>query len=37
MVQKDGRIDYLGKREAAITVWFGEDLDTVTRFELSLA
>jgi len=37
MTQNNGSIDYLGKREAAITVWFGDDLDTVTRFELSLA
>ncbi len=36
MVQTDGRIAYLGKREAAIRAWFGNDLETTTSFELTL-
>ncbi len=36
MVIKDGRATYLGKREAAIKSWFGEDLETTTTFELTL-
>jgi len=27
---------FVGKREAAITSWFGDDLDTITRFELTV-
>jgi N-acyl homoserine lactone hydrolase len=36
MVLKDGCAEYLGKREAAIKSWFGDDLETTTSFELTL-
>jgi N-acyl homoserine lactone hydrolase len=36
MTQKNGRITYLGKREAALKVWFGEDLETTTLIELTV-
>lgn len=35
MTQKDGRISYIGKRDAALKVWFGEDLGTSTLIELT--
>ena len=35
MVLEDGRCRYLGRREAAITAWYGEDLTTTMRFELT--
>jgi hypothetical protein len=35
MVQSDGRPEYLGKRDAAVMAWFGEDLETTTLFRLS--
>ena len=34
MVLEGGEPRYLDKREAAITSWFGEDLEQTTRFEL---
>ncbi len=34
MVLRDGRIAYVGKREAAINSWFGDDLETTTTIEL---
>ena len=37
MVQKDGRTEYLGAREAAIKAWFGDDLETTTTIELTVA
>jgi N-acyl homoserine lactone hydrolase len=37
MVLEDGRIEYVGKREAAIKSWFGDDLETTTTIELALA
>jgi hypothetical protein len=37
MVLKEGRAEYVGKREAAIKSWFGDDLETTTAFELTLA
>jgi N-acyl homoserine lactone hydrolase len=37
MLQDDGRIRYLGKREAAISAWFGDDLETTTLFALTVA
>ena len=37
MVQKDGRTEYLGPREAAIKAWFGDDLETTTTIELTVA
>lgn len=37
MIQKDGVITYLGTREAGISSWLGEDLETTTLFELTVA
>jgi hypothetical protein len=37
MVQHDGHIQYVGKREAAIQAWFGEDLEQTTLIELAVA
>lgn len=37
MVQKDGRPEYLGKREATIRAWFGDDLEQTTTFELTVS
>jgi N-acyl homoserine lactone hydrolase len=34
MTQKNGRIAYIGEREAKLKVWFGEDLETTTVIEL---
>lgn len=34
MTQKDGRIKYIGKRDAALKVWFGENLETTALIEL---
>jgi len=34
MIQKDGRIEYIAKREAALKAWFGEDIETTTLIEL---
>lgn len=34
MTQVDGRTEYLGKRDARIIAWFGEDLETTTIFRL---
>lgn len=36
MTQSDGRIKYVGRREAAIRAWFGENLEQTQLFELSL-
>ncbi|HSU05822.1 MAG TPA: MBL fold metallo-hydrolase [Acetobacteraceae bacterium] len=36
MVLENGRPVYIGKRQAAITSWFDDDLETTTRFELTL-
>jgi len=36
MVQKDGGVEYVGHREATITAWFGDDLETTTAFELTV-
>lgn len=36
MTQQDGRPRYLGRREAAIRAWFGDDLETTRTFELTL-
>lgn len=37
MMQEDGVCRYIGKREAGIMAWFGDDLETTTLFNLSLA
>ena len=36
MVLEDGKPVFVGKREAAITSWFDDDLETTTRFELTI-
>jgi N-acyl homoserine lactone hydrolase len=36
MTQENGTISYMGKREAAITTWYGDGMDQVTRFELTV-
>lgn len=36
MTQDAGKIAYIGKREAAITCWYGDGMDTTTRFELTV-
>lgn len=37
MLQEEGRVRYLGRREAAISAWFGDDLETTTLFRLTVA
>jgi glyoxylase-like metal-dependent hydrolase (beta-lactamase superfamily II) len=37
MLEDGGHIRYLGKREAAISAWFGDDLETTTLFALTVA
>lgn len=37
MVLEDGQPRYVGTREAAISAWFGDDLETTTVFELRVA
>ena len=34
MIQTDGRIEYLASRTAVVKAWFGNDLETMTSFEL---
>jgi glyoxylase-like metal-dependent hydrolase (beta-lactamase superfamily II) len=34
MTQKDGKISYIGKRQAALKMWFGENLEMSTLIEL---
>jgi glyoxylase-like metal-dependent hydrolase (beta-lactamase superfamily II) len=35
MIQEGGQIEYLGKREAAIVAWYGDDMETTTLFNLT--
>ena len=35
MILEQGKCRYLGQRQAAITAWYGDELETVTRFELT--
>jgi N-acyl homoserine lactone hydrolase len=35
MTLKDGRTSYIGKREAAVSTWYGDDLEQTTLFELT--
>ena len=35
MTQEAGRPHYIGKREAALKAWLGEDLETTTLFEFN--
>ena len=37
MTREDGIARYLGGREAAITAWFGNDLETTTLFNLTVS
>jgi len=37
VVQMDGRTEYVGKREAANKAWFGDNLETTTTIELTVA
>ena len=36
MTQRDGKISYIGERQAALKVWFGENLETTTLIELGV-
>jgi hypothetical protein len=36
MVLENGATKYIGKREAAISTWFGDDMETTTLFKLTL-
>jgi glyoxylase-like metal-dependent hydrolase (beta-lactamase superfamily II) len=36
MTQDKGKITYLGKRDAKLTAWFGENLEETTLFDLSV-
>jgi N-acyl homoserine lactone hydrolase len=36
MTQKDGHIEHIGRRKAALKAWFGEDIETTTLIELSM-
>ena len=35
MIIEHGRPVYLGRRDTAVTAWFGEDMEQTTRFELT--
>ncbi|MGB7543636.1 MAG: MBL fold metallo-hydrolase [Burkholderiales bacterium] len=37
MTQNGGRPQYLGKREPALKAWFGDDIETTTLIELTVA
>ena len=37
MVLENDKPVFVGKREAAITAWYGDTLDQMTRFELTVA
>jgi N-acyl homoserine lactone hydrolase len=36
MVLKDGRTEYLAKRDATLSAWFGDNLETMTAFKLTV-
>ena len=36
MTQSDRQISYLGTREAAITCWYGDDMEATTYFKLTV-
>lgn len=36
LVERDGRLEFIGRREAAISAWFGDGMDETTRFELTI-
>ncbi len=35
MILKDGRPEYLGRRQAGIKAWFGDDIETMTALQLT--
>ena len=35
MTQDGGRTSYIGRREAAISTWYGDDLEQTTLIELT--
>jgi hypothetical protein len=37
LVQKDGRPEYPGPREATITAWFDDDQEAMKSFDLTVA
>jgi N-acyl homoserine lactone hydrolase len=37
MTQENGACCYIGEREAAITAWFGDDIETLTSFQLTVS
>ena len=36
MLLEDGKPKYIGKREAAISAWYGDDMETTTLFKLTI-
>jgi N-acyl homoserine lactone hydrolase len=36
MVLENGATKYIDRREAAISAWFGDDMETTTLFKLTL-
>ena len=36
MVLEDGKPKYIDKREAAITAWYGDDMESTTLFKLTV-
>lgn len=36
MTQRQGQTAYMGTRDAAITCWYGDDMETTTRFNLTI-
>ena len=36
MVLENGNPKYIDKREAAISAWFGDDMETTTLFKLTV-
>jgi N-acyl homoserine lactone hydrolase len=36
MTQQHGRIEYIGRRKAALKAWFGEDIETTTLIDLKV-
>lgn len=37
MAQDDGRFKYVGKREAMIKAWYGDNIETTTSFDLTIS
>jgi hypothetical protein len=35
-VLEDGKPKYIDRREAAITAWYGDDMETTTLFKLTV-